>query len=149
VLLHLAFLLTPIHDADRMYEVDVGGTQNVLEAAESAGVQQVLVTSSATAYGAFPDNPVPMRRTIRCAACPTSITRATKPSATASASYGLCATPRRVMTIVRPCIVLGPNVDNYIVRLWTEQPFQLDFGGSDNPMQFVHDGRPRRRSDPS
>ena len=25
-----------------------------------AGVQQVLVTSSATAYGAFPDNPVPM-----------------------------------------------------------------------------------------
>ena len=43
-----------------MYHIDVGGTQNVLEAAEGAGVQQVLVTSSATAYGAFPDNPVPM-----------------------------------------------------------------------------------------
>src|SRR5436190_17055054 len=30
--------------------------------------------------------------------------------------------PERVMTIVRPCIVLGPNVNNYIVRLWTDQP---------------------------
>src|SRR6185437_2987265 len=51
VLIHLAFVLNPIHDADRMYNIDVGGTQNVLEAAEAAGVQQVLVTSSATAYG--------------------------------------------------------------------------------------------------
>jgi len=40
--------------------------------------------------------------------------------------------PERVMTIVRPCIVLGPNVDNYIVRLWT-QPFQLDFGAGETP----------------
>ena len=60
VLIHLAFILNPIHDVDRMYNIDVGGTQNVLEAAEAADVQQVLVTSSATAYGAFPDNPVPM-----------------------------------------------------------------------------------------
>src|SRR2546430_9164245 len=45
----------------------------------------------------------------------------------------------RVMTIVRPCIVLGPNVDNYIVRLWTDQPFQLDFGAGHTPMQFVHE----------
>ena len=60
VLIHLAFVLNPIHDEFRMYHIDVGGTQNVLEAAEAAGVQQLLVTSSATAYGAFPDNPVPI-----------------------------------------------------------------------------------------
>jgi UDP-glucose 4-epimerase len=42
------------------------------------------------------------------------------------------------MTIVRPCIVFGPDVDNYIVRLWLRQPFSPDFGADDQPMQFVH-----------
>jgi UDP-glucose 4-epimerase len=46
--------------------------------------------------------------------------------------------PERVMTIVRPCIVFGPDVDNYIVRLWLRQPFRPDFGMPDQPMQFVH-----------
>jgi len=40
---------------------------------------------------------------------------------------------------VRPCIVFGPNVDNYIVRLWTKQPFQADFGLPDPGIQFVHE----------
>ena len=44
------------------------------------------------------------------------------------------------MTIVRPCIVFGPNVDNYLVRLWADAPFQPDFGGNlDQPIQFVHE----------
>jgi UDP-glucose 4-epimerase len=47
--------------------------------------------------------------------------------------------PDRVMTIVRPCIVFGPNVDNYIVRLWTNQPFQAEFGLPPQPLQFVHE----------
>ena len=59
-LLHLAFVLNPMHDENAMYEIDVGGTHNMLEAASAAGTQQVLVTSSATAYGGFPDNPVPI-----------------------------------------------------------------------------------------
>src|SRR3989442_4098874 len=59
-LVHLAFVLNPMHDEHTMYEIDVGGTHNVLRAASQAGTGQLLVTSSATAYGAFPDNPVPM-----------------------------------------------------------------------------------------
>src|SRR5215210_8550376 len=56
-LVHLAFLLDPIHDEALMYDIDVNGTHNVLEAASDAGTRQLLVTSSAVAYGAFPDNP--------------------------------------------------------------------------------------------
>src|SRR5687767_775713 len=59
-LIHLAFLLNPIRDEARMYDVDVNGTQAVLQAAGQVGTKQVLVTSSATAYGAFPDNPKPI-----------------------------------------------------------------------------------------
>ena len=44
------------------------------------------------------------------------------------------------MTIVRPCIVFGPNVDNYLVRLWTKQPFAVEAGGNlDQQIQFVHE----------
>jgi UDP-glucose 4-epimerase len=40
---------------------------------------------------------------------------------------------------VRPCIVFGPNVDNYLVRLWTKQPFAVDAGNLDGSIQFVHE----------
>ena len=59
-LLHFAFVLNPIRDEAKMYDIDVNGTQAVLQAAADAGVKQVIQTSSATAYGAFPDNPKPI-----------------------------------------------------------------------------------------
>ena len=65
VLVHLAFILNPTHDEHFMYDVDVNGTHNVLEAAAAAGVGQVLVTTSAVAYGAFADNPCRSPRTTR------------------------------------------------------------------------------------
>jgi UDP-glucose 4-epimerase len=139
VLIHLAFLLNPIHDQKRMYEVDVGGTQNVLEAAEGAGVQQVLVTSSATAYGAFPDNPVPITEDHPVRGVPDFEYARDKAECDRLCQLWALRNPEWVMTIVRPCIVLGPNVDNYIVRLWTEQPFQIDVGAGDTPIQFVHE----------
>ena len=140
VLVHLAFVLNPSHDEHLMYDVDVNGTHNVLEAAAEAGTGQVLVTTSSTAYGAFPDNPVPL-------------TEEDPVRGVAGFSYArdktesdrLCQLwakdhPDRVMTIVRPCIVFGPNVDNYIVRLWTKQPFAVDAGGNlDQRIQFVHE----------
>src|SRR5215216_3682555 len=36
VLVHLAFILDPVHDERLMYDVDVNGTQNVLDAASAA-----------------------------------------------------------------------------------------------------------------
>jgi UDP-glucose 4-epimerase len=138
-LVHLAFILNPVHDEQLMYDVDVNGTRNVLEAASLAGTQQVLVASSATAYGAFADNPEP-------------ITEEQPVRGVAGFSYArdktesdrLCQLwalehPDRTMTIVRPCIVFGPNVDNYLVRLWTNAPFQPDAGNLDNTIQFVHE----------
>jgi UDP-glucose 4-epimerase len=139
VLIHLAFLLNPIHDEFRMYEVDVGGTQNVLEAAEASGVQQVLVTSSATAYGAFPDNPVPITEAHPVRGVPDFEYARDKAECDRLCQLWALRNPERVMTIVRPCIVLGPNVNNYIVRLWTDQPFQMDIGAGETPMQFVHE----------
>src|SRR4029453_11689996 len=54
VLLHFAFVLNPIRDEAKMYDIDVNGTQAVLQAAAEAGVKQGMVASSGAAYGAFP-----------------------------------------------------------------------------------------------
>ncbi len=43
------------------------------------------------------------------------------------------------MSIVRPCVVFGPNVDNYLVRLWTRQLFAADLGTIENDIQFLHE----------
>ena len=139
ILVHLAFLLNPIHDEQAMYEVDVNGTHNVLEAASAAGTEQVLVTSSAVAYGAFPDNPVPITEDH-----PVRGVAGFEYARDKTESDRLCQLwalrhPERTMTIVRPCQVFGPNADNYLVRLWTDIPFIADLGGADHGVQFVHE----------
>jgi len=138
-LVHLAFILNPSHDEHFMYDVDVNGTHNVLEAAGQGGTPQVLVTSSAVAYGAFPDNPVPLTeddpvRGVSGFSYARDKTESDRICQLWAAKY-----PERVMTIVRPAIVFGPNVDNYLVRLWTKQPFAADVGTLDNEIQFVHE----------
>ncbi len=57
---HLAFVVNPLRDAERMRRINVDGSENFLAACEAAGVHTILVASSASAYGAFPDNPVPL-----------------------------------------------------------------------------------------
>ena len=139
VLVHLAFILNPVHDERLMYDVDVNGTHNVLDAASAAGVEQVLVTSSTSAYGAFPDNPVPLTEEDPVRGVPDFSYARDKAEADRICQLWAAEHPDRVMTIVRPSIVLGPNVDNYLVRLWTRQPFQADLGNLDGLIQFVHE----------
>jgi UDP-glucose 4-epimerase len=139
-LVHLAFILNPSHDEHFMYDVDVNGTQNVLDAAADAGTGHVLVTSSAVAYGAFRDNPVPLTE-----GHPVRGVAGFPYARDKTESDRLCQLwalnhPDRVMTIVRPCIVFGPNVDNFLVRLWTKQPFAVDAAGSiGQRYQFLHE----------
>ncbi len=45
-IVHLAFVLNPIRDEHAMYDIDVNGTANVLEAAARAGISHLLVASS-------------------------------------------------------------------------------------------------------
>jgi UDP-glucose 4-epimerase len=139
VLVHLAFILNPSHDEEFAYNVDVNGTHNVLEAADKAGTRQVLVTTSGVAYGAFPDNPVPLTENDPVRGVAGFTYARDKTESDRLCQLWAATHPDRVMTIVRPCIVFGPNVDNYLVRLWTKQPFAVDVGTIDSQIQFVHE----------
>lgn len=139
-LVHLAFVLNPIKDERLMYDIDVNGTHNVLEACSEADVDHVLVTSSTTAYGAFPDNPVPITEDWPVRGVASFEYARDKTESDRLCQIWALRHPERTMTIVRPCIVFGPNVDNYLVRIWTDSPFQPDLGGNlDQLIQFVHE----------
>jgi UDP-glucose 4-epimerase len=139
VLVHLAFILNPSHDEGFMYDVDVNGTHNVLEAAAEAGIGQVLVTTSAVAYGAFPDNPDPITEEHPVRGVARFSYARDKTESDRIVQLWALQHPDVITTIVRPCIVFGPNVDNYLVRLWTKQPFAVDAGNIDGTIQFVHE----------
>src|ERR687897_988998 len=138
-LVHLAFLLNPIRDEARMYDIDVNGSLAVLEAAWAAGVGQVLVTSSASAYGAFPDNPVPIAEDHPVRGQPDFSYARDKPEADRVCQLWAADHPDRVMTIVRPTIVFGPKVDNYISRGWENSSFFPVMDGVEADVQFVHE----------
>src|SRR5919106_4203762 len=139
VVVHLAFILNPSHDEGLMYEVDVNGTHNVLEAAAEVGIGQVLVTTSAVAYGAFPDNPNPITEDHPVRGVARFSYARDKTESDRVVQLWALQHPDVITTIVRPCIVYGPNVDNYLVRLWSDAPAIADVGNLDGTIQFVHE----------
>ena len=138
-LVHLAFILNPIRDEALMYDVDVNGTQAVLQAASEAGTKQVLVTSSATAYGAFPDNPKPIAEDWPVRGAPDFSYAKHKADSDRICQLWALENPDAVMTIVRPSIVFGPSVDNFIVRAIENNPFIPILDGVDEEFQLVHE----------
>lgn len=53
-LIHMAWILEPIHNTKNAFHVDVEGTKNALIQAHEANVNYFLHTSSTLAYGAYP-----------------------------------------------------------------------------------------------
>jgi len=135
---HLAFVVSPIHDLDRMHSVDFHGTRNVLESCLTAGVRHVIVTSSTLAYGAHPDNPPvlnenhPLRGNARF---PYGHNKAIVDEMMQIFAQGH---PDLKLTILRPCTVFGPTVDNYVSRSLF-LPITARVMGFDPPVQFIHE----------
>ncbi|MFH1539482.1 MAG: NAD-dependent epimerase/dehydratase family protein [bacterium] len=57
VVVHLAFIVSEIKDKKKIYDINVNGTKNVLEASAASGVKKLVVASSLSAYGSHPDMP--------------------------------------------------------------------------------------------
>jgi len=138
-LLHFAFVLDPFYDEKEMTDIDLGGTRNVLQAALEAKIPWLLATSSTTAYGALGDNPVPLDEGMPTRARPDFnyahdkrlMDELLRDFAARHPEVGVC--------VVRPCIVLGPNVSNYIAATLVSLPVTSLLDGADPETQFVHE----------
>jgi UDP-glucose 4-epimerase len=55
--IHLAFIVTPVHDEARAHQINIDGSKNFLDAAAGAKVAQIYYMGSNTEYGAHRNNP--------------------------------------------------------------------------------------------
>ena len=138
MVVHLAFIVEPIHDEERMRRTNVEGTRNVLRAVREARVPQLLVMSSATAYGAWPDNPVPLRESDPIRPHPGFSYARHKAEVEADCARFMEEHPEVITSLLRPCVIYGPGVDNYISGLFT-LPVAMQPTDHASPFQFVHE----------
>lgn len=138
VLVHLAFIMDPIRDEEEMRSVNVGGTQNLLEAAAGAGVRKIIYTSSSVVYGAHPDNQIPLTEESPLR----SNLDFSYPAHKLEVEYMIRefreTNPEICFTLLRPAIVFGPQADS----AWShflELPFVFSIEGYNPPLQFVHE----------
>jgi UDP-glucose 4-epimerase len=111
---HLAFIVqppakTPMRVVD---EINIEGSRRVFEGAVGAGVPKIICAGSTAAYGAHPDNPAvliedsPLRPNAEW-----YYSRA-KGKVEAALDALQQRHPRTVIIRLRPCIFLGPGVNN-------------------------------------
>jgi UDP-glucose 4-epimerase len=136
---HAAFVVQPMHNERRMRAINVEGSRNVLQAAAAAGAERLLVTSSATALGACPDNPVPLDDSWAGRAGPQFSYAAHKVELEAMLVRFANEHPQIAVSCVRPCIVGGPGMDNYLRHLLFEMPIIVLLDGVDAAVQLVHE----------
>ena len=138
---HLAAIVEPprgMTEAE-LEDIEVGGTQRVVDACVEAGVGHLTVTSSGAAYGYYARNDG--RSLTEDAPVPGSPEFAY--SRHKAAVERLLARARRLhpelgQLVLRPGTILGAGTDNQITALFTGKVV-LTFRESDGPFNFVWD----------
>jgi UDP-glucose 4-epimerase len=136
---HLAFIVNPMHDEREMHDINIGGSRNVCAAVAELKPERFLTASSATAYGAWPDNPVPLTENWPTRARPEFRYAADKAELDALLQQFSQDHPDIAVSWTRPGIIYGPGVDNYLSRSILGLPVITLVDGVDLPMQFVHE----------
>lgn len=138
VLVHLAGAHDAIPDEDLMARVNITGTRRILEAAGAAGVGKVVLASSATVYGAWPNNPIPLNEDAPLRPNPGYPLGVHKAEGERLLAEWASAHPEAVATVLRPAFVLGPRADHTVARL-VRSRLPVGIVGAAAPVQFVHE----------
>jgi nucleoside-diphosphate-sugar epimerase len=127
--LHLAW--------DRDPAVALERTRAVLDAAGDAGVRVLVFLSSATVYGAWPDNPVPLSEDAPLRPNPRFAYAVAKAEAERMVAEWKDDHPGTTVSILRPAVAVGPGADTVLARALAGtvglRPAEVA-----RPVQFVH-----------
>ena len=135
VIVHLAGVASPILDVELMARINVEGTRRVLDAAAAVGVSRVVRLSSASVYGAWPNNPVPLTED-----APLRPNGGFAPAAQAAEIERMLAEwrhdhPSTTVVVLRAAPVIG--ADNFVMRILQSRP-TLRVRGVSPAVQVVH-----------
>lgn len=113
-LIHLAFIVMPIHDEVLTDDININGSKNVFLAAAAAGVRKLVHLSSVASYGAWPDNPDVIHEDVPVRGMPDFYYSRAKAELETYLDEFEKRNPEMVITRLRPCIFIGPTIDNAI-----------------------------------
>ncbi len=138
VIVHLASVVTPSASSSRdiEYDVDVMGTSAVIDAAISAGVKRLVVTSSGAAYGYHADNPVPLHESDHIRGNKEFAYSYHKRLVEGALAQARVDAPQLEQVVLRVGTVLGEGVDNQITALF-HRPRLLGVAGADSAFVFI------------
>lgn len=138
VVVHLAWRLgTPADEGEVAARASVEATRRLLEAAGDAGVGHVVHLSSATVYGAWSDNPVPLPETAPLRPNAGAGFPAAKAESERLVAEWRAAHPSATATVLRPAITVGLGRESWLART-VGGLRAVRVRGASRPLQFLH-----------
>lgn len=135
---HLASVLESSGDPARDYDIDVNGTQNVIDACIAANVRHLTVTSSGASYGYHADNPDWMTEQTPLRGNDEFPYAKHKRIVEEMLAKYRASNPELQQLILRPGTVLGAHTENLITNLFKKKRI-LAIRGSATPFVFIWD----------
>ncbi|MFI5397491.1 MAG: SDR family oxidoreductase [Candidatus Binatia bacterium] len=137
---HLAAVVTPGRRSNREleYQVDVIGTQNVLNACLSAGVRKLVYTSSGAAYGYHADNPAWLDESHSLRGNPEFAYADHKRLVEEMLGRWRLQHAQLLQLVFRIGTILGARVNNQITDLFDKR-YVLGLRGADSPFVLIWD----------
>jgi len=136
--IHAAYVLPPMHNTKLAEDINISGTRNILADSKKAGVSHILYTSSTTAYGFHPDNDHMLTENKSPLRGNNDLTYSkNKKEIESVIGRFIEDNPEIVVTILRPCFVVGPGFNNPLARHLKKKLVLL--ATQTSPMQFVHE----------
>jgi len=128
---HLAWVVAPLKSKSATAAINLGGTQNVLDAMASTGCSRLVFSSSVLAYGAVPGHPPLLKEGDERRPEPEHLYAAHK-----KAAEDMITATAPNAVIVRAGIIAGRTVDNTIFRFFCSPALPVPNPG--RAQQFVH-----------
>ena len=125
-------------EAAAIRQSNLDALKSVLDSCASAQVRHFILLSSHMAYGAYADNPVPLRDDAPLRASPDSPYGYDKLLSEELVREFDAQHEDIAVTILRPCPVLGPNTHHSVAR-GMFRPMLLAVRGWDPPLQFLYE----------
>lgn len=140
VVVHLAAIVTPGRKSNRQleYEVDVLGTQNVLQTCISTGVGKLIYTSSGAAYGYHADNPAWLDEDHPLRGNPEFAYSDHKRLVEELLARWRVEHPELLQLVFRPGTILGRQTKNQITDLFDGR-YVLGINGASTPFVIIWD----------
>ena len=136
-LIHLAFSSRTETNEPEAARVNVETTSRLLDAASASGVDQVVVVSSATVYGAWANNPVPLTEDAPLRPNPEFAYAVHKAQVERLVTDWADAHDEASVAVLRPALALAEDGAGWITRCLMGAA-GIRAGDNDPPMQFLH-----------